>query len=56
MGIEIRLALADGSRDVCNATVFILCTYTSTKAVYKTTDIRLIPSSRSPLFSSTLLS
>jgi hypothetical protein len=28
MWIEIRLALADPSRDVCNATVFIPCTYT----------------------------
>jgi hypothetical protein len=38
--------------DISKATVFILCTYTSIKTVYKTMDIPLIPSSRSPLLSS----
>jgi hypothetical protein len=52
MQIEFRLAHADPGRDVSNATIFILCTYTSTEVIYKTTDIPLIPSSRSPLLSS----
>jgi hypothetical protein len=55
MRIDIRLARADPGRDVSNATVFILCTYTSTKAIYKPTDISLIPSFHSPLLCSPLL-
>jgi hypothetical protein len=56
MRIEIRLAHADPGRDVSNATmIFIPSTYTSAKAVYKTTDISVIPSFRSPLLSSPLL-
>jgi hypothetical protein len=52
MEIGFRLAHADPGRDVSNATIFILCTYTSTEVIYKTTDIPLTPSSRSPLLSS----
>jgi hypothetical protein len=50
--IAIRLAYADPGRDSRKATVFILCTYTSTKSVYKTTGMPLIPSSHSALLSS----
>jgi hypothetical protein len=52
MQIGFRLAHADPGRDVSNATIFNLCMYTSTEVIYKTTDIPLIPSSRSPLLSS----
>jgi hypothetical protein len=51
--IEIRLAYADG-RSIPETTVFILCTYTSTNALYKIMDYpfpSLIPLS-SPLHSS----
>jgi hypothetical protein len=33
MWIDLRLAHADPGRDDSNATVFILCTYTSTKGI-----------------------
>jgi hypothetical protein len=50
--IAIRLAYADPGQDIRKATVSILCTYTSTKAVYKTTDY---PSHSLILLSSPLL-
>jgi hypothetical protein len=55
--IAIRLADADPGRGIPETTIFILdlCTYTSTKAIYKTTDVPLIPSSHSSLLSSPLL-
>jgi hypothetical protein len=33
MRIDLRLVHTDPGRDVFNATVFILCTYTSTKGI-----------------------